>query len=165
MGLRTHTALWVSGALLAFYLFGHYFIGPDPARVVITSLLIGAYLAVVLTWFNRAKKAVKGGVTTGTDNIHIGVWLNAFISLGYFIWVVAIIALDRPAWTRELPVGGIFTVGFFLSASALLLTPINTKEVLEPVSLRAWLISVAAGGVASGVVMTLAFLGIVNLNF
>lgn len=162
MGLRTHTALWASITVLALFLVGHYFVGPDPARIVVTSLVIGVNLAVCLTWFKRFLHSLVNGITDGAQNIYFGVWIGAFILLAYFVWVVTVISLGRPEWTRALPVGGIFTVGFFVSAVALLLTPLNTKEEIEPISLRWWFTAVALGGIAAGILMTLAFFGVVT---
>lgn len=164
MGLRTHTAVWISVTLLVFFYMGHFIIGPDPARIVIASLVIGVNLAVCLTWFKRAWEAIRHGIRDGSHNIYIGVWLSSFISLAYFLYIVGILAAGRPEWSKALPIGGTFYVGFFLASAALLLTPLNTTEELEPVSLRWWFVAVALGGVAAGIMMTLAFLGIVTLD-
>lgn len=166
MGLRTHTALWASGILLAAFLIGHYLpaIGPDRARIVVNSLVIAANFAVCLTWFRRAWTAIKNGVSNGAQNIHLGVWLGSFVMLSYFGWVIMLIALGRPDWSKLTPIGGLFSIGFFLAATSLLLTPINTDEEIEPISFRWWLISVALGGVLGGVIMTLAFMGVLSLG-
>ena len=164
MGLRTHTAVWISGTLLVMFYIGHFLIGADPARIVASSLVIGVNLAVCLTWFNRALEAFRRGVSDGAQNIYVGVWLTSFVSLAYFMYIILILAWGRPEWSRDWPIGGSFYVGFFLASAALLLTPLNTKEELEPVSLRWWLLAVAIGGVVSGIMMTLAFLGVINLN-
>lgn len=163
MGLRTHTALWASITVLVLFLVGHIFIGSDPARIVVTSLVIGVNIAVCLTWFKRFLSAIANGISDGAQNIYFGVWIGAFVILAYFVWVVVVISLGRPDWAKTLPVGGILTVGFFVSAVALLLTPLNTKEEIEPISLRWWFTAVAIGGIAAGSLMTLAFLGVVDL--
>ena len=166
MGVKTHAAIWASIVVLAFYLVGHYTLpnGPDDARVVINSLVIGVNLAICLTWFRRALDAVKAGIASGTDNIFVGVWLGSFVSVGYFFYLITLIGFGLRDWSRTVPLGGIFSVGFFLSASALLLTPLNSKEDIEPISMRWWLFAVGASMFIAGALMTLAFTGVVNLN-
>ena len=163
MGLRTHTALWASVILLAFFLFGHYFVDPDKARVVVTSCAIGIFLAVVLTWFRRAWHAVTDGIRDGTQNIFVGVWIVAFVMVAYLAWIAFLISSGRPERARTLPVGGVFMVLFFLGGAALYLAPVNTREVIEPVSLRWWLGAGVAGGMVAGSIMTLGLMGIVSL--
>lgn len=165
MGIKTHAALWAASVVLVLFLVGHFLAGPDSARIVINSLVIGMNLAVCLTWFKRAFDAFKAGVRTGRDNIFIGVWLGAFVNILYFLYLVTVIALGRPDWSRTLPIGGLFSVGFFLSAAALLLTPLNTTEVIEAISFRWWLFAVGISMFMAGSLMTLAFTGFVNLNF
>lgn len=166
MGVKTHAAIWASLVVLAFYLIGFYFIpnGPDAARIVINSLVIGVNLAICLTWFKRAFAAARTGIASGTDNIFVGVWLGSFVSLCYFIYLVAIIGFGLRDWSRTVPLGGIFSVGFFLSASALLLTPLNTRDEIEPVSMRWWMMAVGISMFIAGSIMTLAFTGFLHID-
>jgi len=166
MGVKTHAALWASLIMLILYLIGHYTLpnGPDNARIVINSLVIGVNLAVCLTWAKRAYASLRTGISTGTDNIFVGVWLGSVVSLAYFVYLVIVIGYDLREWSRHVPIGGIFTVGFFLSASSLLLTPLNTKEDIEPVSMRWWILAVGISMFIAGSIMTLAFLGVVALG-
>lgn len=162
MGLRSHTAIWASIVLLVFFLIGHYFIDHDRARIVANSLTVGVYLAVMLTWFRKFRGAVVRGIKDGTDNIFVGIWVNAFVMVSYLVYIAVLIALDLREWARVQPIGGIFTVLFFLSGASLYLAPVNTQEEIEPVSLRWWLAAGIIGGMVAGVIMTLAFLGIVG---
>jgi|SRR6478609_9264019 len=162
MGLRSHTAIWASIALLAFFLIGHYFVGHDKARIVVNSLTVGVFLAVMLTWFKKFRNAVAAGIKDGTDNIFVGIWLLSFVMVVYLVYIAVLIAFGLRDWSRTQPFGGIFTIMFFLAGSSLYLAPINTHEEIEPISLRWWLTAGVLGGVASGVIMTLAFLGVLQ---
>ncbi len=160
MGLRTHAVIWTSILLLVFFYVGYFTFGADPARIVILSLVVGVNTAICISWFRRFVEALRSGVKDGAQNIFVGIWLKAFVNSGYFFYVGLVIALGNPYWLRNSPIGGTFFVAFFLASAALLLAPINTTEEIEPTSLKWWLFAVAMGGVTSGVMMTLAFLGI-----
>lgn len=162
MGLRSHTAIWASMVLLVFFLIGHYYIDHDKARIVANSLTVGVYLAVMLTWFRKFRGAVARGIVDGTDNIFVGIWVNAFVMVAYLVYIAVLIAFDLRKWSQTQPFGGMFTLLFFLSGASLYLAPVNTQEKIESVSLRWWLLSGVAGGIVAGVLMTLAFLGIVG---
>lgn len=162
MGLRSHTAIWASMVLLVFFLIGHYFVDHDKARIVANSLTVGVYLAVMLTWFRKFRGAISRGISDGTDNIFVGIWVSSFVMVSYLLYIAVLIAFGLRDWARTQPFGGIFTVLFFLSGASLYLAPVHTQEKIEPVSLRWWLLSGVLGGVVAGVLMTLAFLGIVG---
>src|SRR5690606_2415893 len=93
-------------------------------------------------------------------NVSVAVWLSGSLLMFYFLWVVFFTSQGRPEHLRQLPIAGLFSCMFFVVQALAILTPVNTTEPIERLSLFGWFVAVAAGSTFAGIVGTLTFLEI-----
>jgi hypothetical protein len=163
--LRTHIAVWLTLAVIAFYYLGYFLFGADPPKRVFDALVVGVSVSVCMTWFSNSWRAFKSGVRDGTGNIMVSTWGTWTLLLAYFLWVVLFTWAGRPDSWRESPVPGTLSCCFFLMGSYALLTPVNNSgQPIPRVGLAWWFVAVAVGGVVAGVIMTLSFTRIFDIS-
>lgn len=158
--------LWTSAVTIALYYIGYVLFGPDPPRILVTSLLIGTLAAIHVGLFRPAMDAFRRGIADGGDNVLFSQWGVYSLLLYYFLWVqlstfLRLSGVD-PEYLRNLPIGGTFTTLFLIVGAFTVLAPLNEKIEIEPPSLRRWAWALAFGGVVAGVVGTLSFMRIIR---
>lgn len=156
--------LWGSLAYILALQLGHIVAGRDAARLVSDSLVIGGCTMVSVSWFRIAMQDIRDGFRDGSSNISVSIWLIFTIILGYFLYVVTYTSLGRPEWLRESTIGTFFASLIFLSSIYAGLAPVNTHQELPRPVVVSVIIASVAGGIVTGVLITLAWLRLVTFG-
>lgn len=164
MIIRRTIFFWSLAAALGFFLVGYAAFGHDKSKVVADAAVIGASVAVCITWWEQFLTAIRHGVRDGGDNIIVTIFGTFATILLYFCYVVVYQVMGRPVWVMQSPAGMVFSVFFAAAGAYAILTPVNTGQALPKPRMNTLIFGVAAGAFVSGALVVLALSNLLQLD-
>lgn len=133
-----------------------------PAPILIEAfngLLLGAAVAIVISWTPAALGAIRDGAGDGGQQLNLAIWATWTAIMVQRLWAIAYRWVGAPSWMMSSYMNA-FVIYTVLVAGILYLTAAGTADGRVPI--RNWttvLVSVAAGALVAGVMIGKFLLG------
>jgi len=149
--LSHNSALWVTIAVMGSFWMFYLILTPEQLVEFASSLVLGASVSIVLTWFPAAAFALRNGAKDGPGLLNMGIFGLAGAILAQRIWINILRWFERPDWLVNSPVSA-FTAWILFCACMLVILAPGTERGVVPNRNYLWLLAAASiGSLVAGI--------------